>query len=426
MKSIVRDVTLAPSGIAKIEWAKLHMPLLNALEERFVKEQPFAGLRLAMSIHLEAKTARAALLLKAGGADVYATGCNPLSTQDDVAAGLSTMGVTVCAWHGATDEQYHDHLIQTLSCRSHVIIDDGGDLFQILCDERPDLAECVIGGGEETTTGVMRLRARAAVKALPFPMVCVNDAQMKYLFDNRYGTGQSVLDGILRTTNLLVAGKQCVVAGYGWCGKGAAMRLKGLGARVIVCEIDPVRAVEAAMDGFDVMKMDTAAKIGDLFVTLTGCRDVITLEHMKKMKPGAIMCNAGHFDVEIDVAGMRKVATRVKTARHNIEGYLMPCGKELFLLAQGRLVNLAAADGHPAEIMDISFALQALSAEYLVKHAKELEKTVQEVPAEIDEMVAQMKLSALGMSIDKLTPEQCAYIGVEKTACAIGYIGREA
>lgn len=410
MDSIVRDISLAPEGVKKIEWARVHMPICALLEERFARERPFEGLTIAMSIHMEAKTARTALLFKAGGACVHISGCNPLSTQDDVAAALSTMGVRVCAWHGATAQEYHDHLVETLSCVPHVIIDDGGDLTQILCEERPDLRARLFGGGEETTTGVMRLRARAAAGQLPFPMVCVNDAQMKYMFDNRYGTGQSVWDGIMRTTNLIVASKNVVVAGYGWCGKGVAMRAKGMGARVIVCEVNPVRAVEAAMDGFDVMPMDEAAALGDIFVTVTGCKDVITLRHVEKLKQGAILCNAGHFDVEVAVAQLKAAAVSVKEARHNIQSLTFKGGKVIYLISEGRLVNLASGDGHPAEIMDISFALQALSAEYLVKNHASLENTVQEVPATIDQLVARMKLETMGRSIDTLTEDQIKYI----------------
>ena len=408
--SIVRDKGLAPEGAKKIEWVRRHMPLLDALEERFLKEKPFDGLDLTMSIHLEAKTARAALLFKAGGARVRATGCNPLSTQDDVAAALSEMGVEVFAWHGATPEEYHAHLIEALSSAPSLILDDGGDLTQILSDERPDLAKNLFGGGEETTTGVMRLRARKAAGKLNFPMFCVNDAKMKYLFDNRYGTGQSVWDGILRTTNLVVASKTVVVAGYGWCGKGVALRAKGLGARVVVCEVDPVRAVEAAMDGCDVMPMDEAVKLGDLFITVTGCEDVIRAEHLSALKDGAILCNAGHFDVEVAVAAMRKASVKRYEARHNIEALELADGRTVYILAEGRLVNLAAGDGHPAEIMDISFALQALSAEYVVKHRASLKPGVYEVPPEIDEMVARMKLAAMGLSIDTLTETQREYI----------------
>ncbi len=412
MQSLIRDGALAAQGAEKIQWARRHMPLLQRLEEEFLREKPFEGLRVAMSIHLEAKTARAALLFQAGGAQVFATGCNPLSTQDDVAAALAGQGVTVSAWHGATEAEYHDHLVRTLSCKPHLIVDDGGDLAQILLDQRPDLAENLMGGGEETTTGVMRLKARAAQGQLAFPMICVNDARMKYLFDNRYGTGQSVLDGIMRTTNLIVAGKEVVVAGYGWCGKGASMRLKGMGARVIVCEVDPVKAVEAAMDGFAVMTMDQAAPRGDLFLTVTGCRDVITVEHMVRMKDGAVLCNAGHFDVEVDVKGLRQAAVRSWNARGNIEGFELPGGNTVYLLAQGRLVNLAAGDGHPAEIMDISFALQALCARYMARNHRRLSGAVP-VPPEIDRQVARMKLEALGMDIDQLTPQQRAYLGEE-------------
>ena len=412
MQSLIRDGALAAQGAEKIQWARRHMPLLQRLEEEFLREKPFEGLRVAMSIHLEAKTARAALLFQAGGAQVFATGCNPLSTQDDVAAALAGQGVTVSAWHGATEEEYNAHLVRTLSCKPHLIVDDGGDLAQILLDQRPDLAENLMGGGEETTTGVMRLKARAAQGQLAFPMICVNDARMKYLFDNRYGTGQSVLDGIMRTTNLIVAGKEVVVAGYGWCGKGASMRLKGMGARVIVCEVDPVKAVEAAMDGFAVMTMDQAAPRGDLFLTVTGCRDVITVEHMVKMKDGAVLCNAGHFDVEVDVKGLRQAAVRSWNARGNIEGFELPGGNTVYLLAQGRLVNLAAGDGHPAEIMDISFALQVLCARYMARNHQRLSGAVP-VPPEIDRQVARMKLEALGMDIDQLTPQQRAYLGEE-------------
>ena len=412
MQSLIRDGALAAQGAEKIQWARRHMPLLQRLEEEFLREKPFEGLRVAMSIHLEAKTARAALLFQAGGAQVFATGCNPLSTQDDVAAALAGQGVTVSAWHGATEEEYNAHLVRTLSCKPHLIVDDGGDLAQILLDQRPDLAENLMGGGEETTTGVMRLKARAAQGQLAFPMICVNDARMKYLFDNRYGTGQSVLDGIMRTTNLIVAGKEVVVAGYGWCGKGASMRLKGMGARVIVCEVDPVKAVEAAMDGFAVMTMDQAAPRGDLFLTVTGCRDVITVEHMVKMKDGAVLCNAGHFDVEVDVKGLRQAAVRSWNARGNIEGFELPGGNTVYLLAQGRLVNLAAGDGHPAEIMDISFALQVLCARYMARNHRRLSGAVP-VPPEIDRQVARMKLEALGMDIDQLTPQQRAYLGEE-------------
>lgn len=410
MSSILRDPGLSPEGLKKIQWARAHMPVVNLIEEAFIREQPFKGLRLTMSIHLEAKTARTALLFKAGGAEVHATGCNPLSTQDDVAAGLASQGVNVYAWHGATDAEYREHLLAALACKPHLILDDGGDLTQILTDERPDLAVNLFGGGEETTTGVMRLRARAAAGKLPFPMLTVNDADMKCLFDNRYGTGQSVWDGIMRTTNLIVAGKLVVVAGYGWCGKGVAMRAKGMGARVAVCEVNPVRAVEAAMDGFEVLTMKKAAPLGDLFVTVTGCKDVIPYETMLLMKDGAVLCNAGHFNVEVDVAALESKAQSAFEARHNIMGYALENGKTVYVLAEGRLVNLAAGDGHPAEIMDTSFALQSLCAAYLAKNHDHLAPGVHLVPKEIDTRVAELKLQTLGLDIDALTPEQERYI----------------
>ena len=414
MNSIVRDTALASSGNQKIEWAKGHMPILYELERRFVKEKPFRGLKISMSIHLEAKTARLALLFKAGGAEVSATGCNTLSTQDDVAAGLASQGVSVFAWHAATDAEYHDHLIRTLSCKPDLVLDDGGDLTQILCDERPDLAANLFGGGEETTTGVMRLRARAAAGTLGFPMVSVNDAKMKSLFDNRYGTGQSVWDGIDRTTNLVVAGKTVVVAGYGWCGKGVSMRAKGLGAQVVITEVDPVKAVEAVMDGFTVLPMKEAVKTGDIFITVTGCKDIVTPEHIADIKEGAVLCNAGHFNVEVAVKKLKKEATRIEDVRKNIEALVfdLPDGgtKTVYLLAEGKLVNLAAGDGHPAEIMDISFALQALSMEHIVKNHENLKPGVYPVPDEIDTSVAALKLKTLGIAIDQLSPEQAAYI----------------
>ena len=411
--SVIRDPSLAAEGMKKINWVRGFMPILDEIEKRFIAEKPFAGKKIAMSIHLEAKTARMALLLQAGGADVYATGCNPLSTQDDVAAGLASCGVNVFAWHGATQSEYKEHLNMTLSSVPDIFIDDGGDLTEILCDEHPEFAVNLIGGGEETTTGVMRLRARQREGRLPFPMISVNDAKMKYMFDNRYGTGQSVLDGIMRTTNLVIASKIFVIAGYGWCGKGAAMRAKGMGARVIITEVDPVRAVEACMDGFDVMKMEDAAKLGDIFLTVTGCRDVITVKHIKNMKNGAVLCNAGHFDVEVAAAEMRAAAARIYEARHNIEAFEFDFDgerKTVYLLAEGRLVNLASGDGHPAEIMDISFALQALSAEYMLHHGKELESGVHEVPDEIDIAVARMKLSAMGKGLDEQSEAQRAYV----------------
>lgn len=406
--SNIRDIALAPEGHKKIAWVEQHMPVLRSIREEFERDQPFLGKRIALSIHLEAKTAYLCKVLAAGGAEMYVTGSNPLSTQDDVAAALVEDGLTVSAWHGATPEEYRQHIRQTVSCGPHIVIDDGGDLVEMLHSEFPHLCENVIGGCEETTTGVQRLRSMDRDGALKFPMILVNDAQCKFLFDNRYGTGQSVWDGINRTTNLIVAGKTVVVCGYGWCGKGVALRAKGLGAKVIVTEIDPIKAIEAIMDGFEVMPMLQAAKHGDFFVTVTGCRDVITKAHFERMKDGAILCNAGHFDVEVDVAGLREMAVEVKEQRHNIMGYRLSNGRWLSVLAQGRLVNLASGDGHPAEIMDMSFSIQALSARWLVE--REVSQTINQVPREIDEDVALRKLQFEGCDIDTLTPAQKAYL----------------
>lgn len=410
MASIIRDAALAPQGKQKIEWAQRHMAVLCSIANEFSRSKPLDGLKVALSIHLEAKTAYLAQVLAMGGAEVFATGSNPLSTQDDVCAALSESGVTVYATHGCTDEEYHSYLCRALSEKPDVIIDDGGDMVQILHEEHPEWAVNVRGGCEETTTGVIRLRSRAKAGALRFPMFNINDADCKHLFDNRYGTGQSVWDGIMRTTNLTVAGSTVVVAGYGWCGKGVSMRAKGLGAKVIVTEVDPVRAIEAVMDGFRVMPMDKAAPLGDLFVTVTGCAGVVTPKHMLSMKDGAMMCNAGHFDVEVDVAGLRAMAKSRTEARRNIEGYELENGKTVYLLAEGRLVNLAAGDGHPVEIMDMSFALQAMCALRMAQAGRTLSPDLYAVPADIDGAVALRKLSALGVSIDALTAEQEAYL----------------
>lgn len=410
MKSVIRDISLAESGKQKIEWVKKNMPLLRELEEEFSRSQPFKGVRITLSVHLEAKTAYLAKVLAAGGGEVSVTGSNPLSTQDDVAAALVKDGLDVYAWHGATDEEYREHLTLALGYKPNIIIDDGGDLVHMLHTAKKELIPHVMGGCEETTTGVIRLKAMEREGALKFPMVAVNNAYCKYLFDNRYGTGQSVWDGINRTTNLIVAGKNVVVAGYGWCGKGIAMRAKGFGASVIVCEIDPIKATEAIMDGFKVMPMADAAKIGDIFITATGCKDVITAEHYKNMKDGAVLCNAGHFDVEVSVRDLEKLAVEKKEQRKNIMGYRMPDGRWLNLLAEGRLVNLAAGDGHPAEIMDMSFALQALCAEYILNNYSKLGNRVVDVPQDVDNRVAVMKLKAWGVNIDKLTEEQKRYL----------------
>jgi len=409
-ESIIRDINMAESGHRKIEWVKGYMPVLSAIEKEFIEEQPFAGKKIAMSIHLEAKTAYLSKVLKAGGAEVSVTGSNPLSTQDDVAAALAEDGLNVYAWYNATPAEYNHHLNAALDIGPNIVIDDGGDLVHLLHGERQELLLDILGGSEETTTGVLRLKAREREGLLKFPMISVNDAYCKYLFDNRYGTGQSVWDGIMRTTNLIVAGKNVVVIGYGWCGKGVAMKAKGLGANVTVCEIDPIKAIEAYMDGFQVMSMDEAASIGDFFITVTGCAKVITEKHYRDMKNGAVLANAGHFDVEIWKPDLESLSCGKKTMRNNIMGYVMEDGRIINLLADGRLVNLAAGDGHPAEIMDMSFALQALSARYISLNKEKLENRVYRVPEEIDRKVADMKLKALGIRIDKLTKEQEEYL----------------
>ncbi len=410
MASEIRDLNLAESGEKKIEWVKRNCDLLRGLEEEFTKSKPFAGKKVALSVHLEAKTAYLCKVLAAGGAEMYVTGSNPLSTQDDVAAALVAAGLEVHAWYNCTEEEYNSHIRAVLKVGPNVIIDDGGDLVHMMHTEFTDLIPNVIGGCEETTTGIIRLEAMDRDKTLKFPMVKVNNAQCKHFFDNRYGTGQSVWDGINRTTNLIVAGKIVVVAGYGWCGKGVAMRAKGLGARVVVTEIDPVKGIEAVMDGFDVMPMREAAKIGDFFVTVTGCAGVIDEEDFSQLKDGAILCNAGHFDCEIDMKKLREIAIETKEARKNIQGYKLPTGQWIFVLAEGRLVNLAAGDGHPAEIMDMSFAIQALSAKYLVEHKDDLNTMLLDVPAEVDREVARRKLAYLGKYIDVLTEEQERYL----------------
>ena len=408
--SMIRDINLAPSGENKIEWVRRNCPLLRSLEEDFTKGKPFAGKRVALSIHLEAKTAYLCKVLAAGGAEMYVTGSNPLSTQDDVAAALVKAGLNVYAWHGATEEEYFAHIRETLAHHANIIIDDGGDLVHMLHTELQDELQYVIGGCEETTTGIVRLTAMNNEGKLRFPMIKVNNADCKHLFDNRYGTGQSVWDGINRTTNLIVAGKNVVVAGYGWCGKGVAMRAKGLGAQVIVTEIDPIKAIEAYMDGFTVMPLNEAARIGDFFITVTGCNGVICEDDFMVMKEGAILCNAGHFDVEIDMKRIREIAVESREMRSNIMGYTLSNGRHIYVLAEGRLVNLAAGDGHPAEIMDMSFAIQALSAKYLAENEGKIVEKLIDVPREVDLEVAHRKLKFLGITIDQLTPEQKAYL----------------
>ena len=409
-ESVIRDASLAESGRKKIEWVRKNMPLLRTLEDDFKKNQYFKGMKVTVSVHLEAKTAYLAKVLAAGGAEVAVTGSNPLSTQDDVAAGLIGDSLSVYAWYNSTDQEYQQHLNYALDINPDIIIDDGGDLVHLVHTTRQDLIPNVKGGCEETTTGVLRLKAMEREAILKFPMVSVNDAFCKYLFDNRYGTGQSVWDGIMRTTNLIVSGKNVVVVGYGWCGKGVAMRAKGLGANVIVCEIDSIKAIEAVMDGFRVMKMEEAAKLGDFFVTVTGCSKVVSGEHYKVMKDGAILANAGHFDVEVWKPELEELSVEKKEQRKNIMGYKMKDGRWINLLAEGRLVNLAAGDGHPAEIMDMSFALQALSAKFIAQNYKSLEPKVYKVPDEIDRYVAELKLKSWGIEIDKLSEEQEKYL----------------
>lgn len=412
--SNIKDIQLAESGYRKIEWAEKNMPLLAEIRSSISKSKPFTGKKIALSIHLEAKTAVLCRTLAAGGAEMYITGSNPLSTQDDIAAALVDAGMNVHAWYNATAEEYENHTRAVIECGPNIIIDDGGDLVSLVHNHYPNLIPNIIGGCEETTTGIIRLKSMVNKKELKIPMIAVNDARCKYLFDNRYGTGQSVWDGINRTTNLIVAGKNVVVAGYGWCGKGVAMRAKGLGAHVYVTEVDPIKAAEAVMDGFGVMSMNDCCKLGDLFITVTGCKDVVTYRHMQQMKDGAVLCNAGHFNVEIAVAELEKKCIEKKRERNNIDGYKLGSGNWVYLLAEGRLVNLAAGDGHPVEIMDMSFAIQALSAQYLVENAGKLDIDVIQVPAEIDNAVAKMKLKSWRMDIDELTDEQKEYLSIEE------------
>lgn len=414
MNSMIKDIALAPTGHQKIAWVKEHMPLLNILNERYAEKKIFDGLNMVVTIHLEAKTAYLAQTLKNCGANVVVTGSNPLSTQDDVAAALADSGITVFATHACSQEEYDLYLSKALDTKPSLIIDDGGDLVNMLHSTRRELIPNLIGGSEETTTGVHRLKALNEAGKLAFPMIAVNDAYCKYLFDNRYGTGQSSWDGIMRTTNLAVAGKTVVVAGYGWCGKGVAMRAKGLGANVIVTEIDPIKGIEAVFDGFRVMPMREAAKYGDFFVTVTGCKDVITKEHFPLMKDGAVLANAGHFDVEINVKDLEAMTVEpAYEVRKNITTYTMPNGKKINLLGEGRLVNLACGDGHPVEVMDLSFAMQFLAMKYLLEHKGELQNNLYVLPEELNTEIAALKIEAMGAGIDTLTPEQYAYLHAE-------------
>lgn len=430
----VADLSLSQQGLARIAWAAREMPVLAEIRRRFEAEKPLAGQRLSACLHVTTETANLVLTLKAGGADVRLCASNPLSTQDDVAAALvAEHGVSVFAIRGEDQATYYRHIRQCLENSPTLTMDDGADLVSsLLLLGRGELAKAhpevralgeklgesgcqalvagVLGSTEETTTGVIRLRAMERDGALRFPVIAVNDSDTKHLFDNRYGTGQSTIDGILRATNVLLAGKVVVVAGYGWCGRGVAMRAHGMGARVVVTEVDPVRALEAAMDGFAVMPMVEAARVGDVFVTVTGNRSVITLEHARQMKDGAILANSGHFDVEIDLASLREAAEDVREVRPNVEAYRFPWGRTLFILAQGRLVNLAAAEGHPAAVMDMSFANQALAAEYLVKMGRHLQPKVYRLPADLDREIARLKLATMGVKCDVLTPEQERYL----------------
>ena len=410
MKSIIRDPKLAPQGKDRIYWVIEHMPVLNSLNTEFLKTKPLAGVNMVVTVHLEAKTAYLCMVLKNAGANVVVTGSNPLSTQDDVAAALAEEGVGVFAWYNTTSDEYDQFLHHALDTRPQIIVDDGGDLVSLLHGSRSDLAANVMGGSEETTTGVLRLRALAEQGRLKFPMISVNDADCKHLFDNRYGTGQSVWDGIMRTTNLSIAGKTVIVAGYGWCGKGVSMRARGLGAQVVITEIDPIKAAEAVFDGYQVFPMLKAAEIGDIFVTVTGCNDVIRKEHMEIMKSGAILSNAGHFDVEVNKNDLATLAKSTLTVRKNIEEFVLHDGRKIYLLAEGRLVNLAAGDGHPTEIMDLSFAMQALAALHILKNHSTMTNAVHNLPHELDLQVAHLKLAAMGINIDALTSCQMDYL----------------
>jgi adenosylhomocysteinase len=407
----VKDIALAPEGVRRIAWADRQMPVLAAIRERFEREQPLAGYRVSACLHVTTETANLMRTLKAGGADAVLCASNPLSTQDDVAAALvDEFDVSVFAIKGEDNDTYYQHIEAAVDHKPHITMDDGADVIGVLHSARREQLGDVIAGTEETTTGVIRLKALERDGALGFPVIAVNDANTKHMFDNRYGTGQSTIDGIIRATNVLLAGKHFVIAGYGWVGKGVAMRARGLGAHVIVTEVDPLHALEAAMDGFYVLPMDKAAQVGDIFCTATGDKSVIRREHMEQMKDGAILSNTGHFNVEIEIPALKQLATEHREARAFVDEYTLADGRRLYLLGEGRLINLAAAEGHPAIVMDMSFANQALSAEYAVQHAAELERKVYPVPSEIDEEISRLKLETMGIEIDKLTEEQAHYL----------------
>ncbi|MFH1721595.1 MAG: adenosylhomocysteinase [Candidatus Altiarchaeota archaeon] len=404
----VKDIKLAKAGKLKIEWAENHMPVLAKIREEFQKNKPLKGAKVGFALHVTKETAVLVDTLRAGGAKVAITGCNPLSTQDDVAAALAKSGVNVYAWRGETNKEYYENIHKVLDHTPDITIDDGADLIFVIHKKRKELLDVVKGGCEETTTGIIRLRAMEKDGALKYPVMATNDADTKHLFDNRYGTGQSTLDGIMRATSVLFAGKNVVVGGYGWCSRGISMRARGLGANVIVTEVDPVKALEAAMDGFRVMKMDQAAPIGDIFITATGDIDVIIGRHAKNMKSGAVVANSGHFNCEINIPEIRAITKKVTTIRDNVQKMVLKNGRYIYLLAEGRLVNLAAAEGHPSEVMDMSFANQALAVKYIMEN--DLTPGVHKIPAKIDERVARLKLSAMGIQIDTLTPKQKKYL----------------
>lgn len=408
----VTDLSLAPQGLKRIEWAEREMPVLRLIRERFAQERPLEGIRMVACCHITTETANLARTLKAGGADAVLIASNPLSTQDDVAASLVVnFGIPVFARKGESIETYMRHVHMALDHNPQVVIDDGGDVISTILKERQDLIPEIIGSTEETTTGIQRLNAMQKSGVLPFPVIAVNDAQTKHMFDNRYGTGQSTLDGVIRATNLLLAGRSLVVVGYGWCGKGIAMRARGMGANVVVCEVNPIRAIEAVMEGFRVMPISEAAAIGDVFITVTGNRHVIDGSHFAKMKDGAVVCNSGHFDLELNLTALKDMSTDIRPVRPFVEEYVLSSnGNRVVVLGEGRLVNLAAAEGHPASVMDMSFANQALSAEYLQKNAGKLDKVLHVLPAEVDQEIASLKLEAMGVKIDTLTAEMLEYI----------------
>ncbi len=410
MRNIIKDINLADAGERRIEWARRHMPVLENIKSEFTREKPLNGINITACLHVTVETANLIRVLSAGGANVALAGSNPLSTQDDVAAALANDGISVCAFHGESDAEYHACIEEALKIGPHVTLDDGADVIATVHNDHPEYLSAVIGGCEETTTGVIRLRAMAAEGALKYPVIAVNDAETKMMFDNRYGTGQSSLHGIMNATNFLFAGKVVVVVGYGWCGRGVAARAKGLGSNVVIVEVEPRKALEAAMDGFRVMPMRDAARIGDLFITVTGDVSVIRGEHFEVMKDQAIVCNSGHFNVELDLEALKGMATSTTNVKENVDEYRMPDGRTLYVLAEGRLINLAAAFGHPPEVMDMSFANQALCVKYVVENHAHLSNSVHSVPMTIDKRVAMLKLSAIGIEIERLTPQQEAYL----------------